>query len=187
MLALMTRYVIDLKDLEAGKVSVDGSFEPGIVDFSGEGVTQSGPLAWDLSAERAGEEIRITGSAKTVMEMSCSRCLEPASVSVAKEFDLFFRERDRQMFDEENEIELGEEDTRTAFFAGTELQIGDILREQILLALPMKALCTVDCKGLCPECGTNLNVNTCACAKERFSPHMDQLLEIKRKLEERSS
>jgi uncharacterized protein len=183
----MKRYVVDLKDLEAGKVSLDGTFEPGIVDFSGEGVSQASPLVWSLTAERADEEVRLRGSLETAMDTICSRCLEPARTPVARTFDLIFLERDRQMFDEDQEIELGEEDTQTAFFAGTELQIGDILREQVLLALPMKPLCAVDCKGLCPECGVNLNVNACGCARERFSPHMDQLLEIKRKLEERSS
>jgi uncharacterized protein len=106
---------------------------------------------------------------------------------VNKPFDLFFRERDEAMFDEDEEVELGEEDTRTAFFTGTKLAISDILREQILLALPMKVLCTVDCKGLCPTCGTNLNSGACGCSKEDFTPHMDTLIEIKRRLEGRSS
>ena len=90
------------------------------------------------------------------------------------------------MFDEDDEVELDEKDTHTAFFTGTKLAIGDILREQILLALPMKALCAVDCKGLCPSCGANLNVKGCNCAKEQFNPNLDALLEIKRRLEERS-
>ena len=90
------------------------------------------------------------------------------------------------MFDEDDEIQLSEKDTRTSFFTGTQLAIGDILHEQVLLALPMKALCTVDCKGLCPSCGTNLNVKSCNCRKENFNPNLDALLEIKRRLEERS-
>ena len=73
------------------------------------------------------------------------------------------------MFDEDD-VELTEEDTRTAFFSGTQLAIGDILREQVLLALPMKALCRVDCKGLCPVCGTNRNLNTCNCSGEVSVP-----------------
>jgi uncharacterized protein len=100
---------------------------------------------------------------------------------------MFFREHDEALFDEDAEVELGEEDTRTSFFTGTKLAIGDILQEQVLLALPMKILCNVDCKGLCPTCGTNLNTSSCACPVEQFSPHMDSLLDIKRRLEERSS
>src|SRR4029079_4683175 len=121
----------------------------------------------------------IAGTLDTTVEQSCSRCLEPARIRVSKPFDLFFRERDEKMFDEDAEVELEEEDTRTAFFTGTKLAIGDILREQILLALPMKALCTADGKGLCPTCGTNLDSGSCNCPKEEFSPHMDSLLEIK--------
>src|SRR5207244_5702417 len=120
------------------------------------------------------------------IELACSRCLEPAIVHVHKPFDLFFRKRDEAMFDEDEEVQLDEKESRTAFFTGTKLAIGDILREQILLALPMKVLCTVDCKGLCPTCGTNLNSGSCRCPAEDFAPHMDSLLEIKRRLEKRS-
>jgi uncharacterized protein len=161
-------------------------FEPGQLDFSSENVKQAGTLSWAATAERAGNEIRIAGSLKTDVDLTCSRCLENARYEITKPFDLFFRQRDESMFDEDDEIELSEEDTRTAFFTGAKLAIGDVLREQLLLALPMKPLCRVDCKGLCPSCGTNLNVNSCQCAKEQFSPHMDTLLEIKRRLERNS-
>jgi uncharacterized protein len=182
----MSKYLVDLKDLGNEKLSFAASFEPGVVDFGSETIQQVGPLDWSASAERAGDEIRIAGTLTTSIELPCSRCLEPARIAISKPFDLFFRERDAEMFDEDEEIELNESDTRTAFFSGTQLAIADILREQILLALPMKALCTVDCKGLCPHCGTNLNFGKCNCPKEDFNPHMDTLLEIKRRLEERS-
>ena len=183
---MQSQYFIDLKDLAQDKLSFEAQFEPGIVDFEPDGLRQIGNLVWAATAERAGSEIRITGQLDIDLELSCSRCLEPARIHVAKPFDLYFRERDEEMFDEDADVELEEEDTRTAFFTGTKLAIGDILREQVLLALPMKALCTADCKGLCPTCGTNLNSGSCNCPKEEFSPHMDTLLEIKRRLEERS-
>ncbi len=181
----MSKFYVDLKDLAHEKISFEASFEPGVVDFGSENVQQAGPLNWSASAERAGDDIRIAGSLTTTVELACSRCLEPARVTINKPFDLFFRQRDEEMFDEDEEIELSERDTRTAFFTGTQLAISDILREQILLALPMKALCTIDCKGLCPQCGINLNSGSCNCPKEDFNPHMDTLLEIKRRLEHR--
>ena len=181
----MSKFFVDLKDLAHEKISFQASFEPGVVDFGSENVQQVGPLDWSASAERAGDEIRVAGSLNTSLELACSRCLEPARVAINKPFDLFFRQRDEEMFDEDEEIELSESDTRTGFFTGTKLAISDILREQILLALPMKALCTIDCKGLCPQCGMNLNSGGCNCPKENFSPHMDTLLEVKRRLENR--
>ncbi len=183
----MSEYFVDLKDLGHEKLSFEATFEPGVIDFGSENARQVGPLDWSASAERAGDEIRIVGSLTAKLELACSRCLEPAEYKISKPFDLFFRERDEEMFDEDEEIELDEEETRTAFFTGTKLAISDILHEQILLALPMKALCKVDCEGLCPVCGTNLNHGRCHCSKEDFSPHMDTLMEIKRRLEERSS
>jgi uncharacterized protein len=182
----MTQHFIDLKDLAHDKVSLAGTIQPGDINFSSDGLRQIKPLDWTATAERAGAEIRIAGELTTMMEQACSRCLEPAQYDIKKPFDLFFRQREALMFDEDDEIELTEKDTRTAFFSGTQLAIGDILHEQVLLALPMKALCTVDCKGLCPTCGTNLNLKTCNCPKEHFNPNMDALLEIKRRMEERS-
>ena len=183
----MTEYFVDLKDLAREKLSFHGTFEPGTIDFSADNVRQATSLVWSATAERAGGEVRIAGSLKTIIELSCSRCLEPARQETNKSFDLFFRQRDELMFDEDAEIELTDKDTRTAFFTGTKLAIGDILREQVLLALPMKALCGVDCKGLCPSCGTNLNFGSCNCLKEQFNPHMVTLLELKQRLEKRSS
>ncbi len=180
------QFLVDLKDLAREKISFEASFEPGVVEFGSDNIQQIGPLSWTATAERAGNEIRIAGSLNTSIEVPCSRCLEASRITISKPFDLFFRKRDEAMFDEDEEIELDEKETRTAFFNGTQLAITDILREQILLALPMKALCTVDCKGLCPHCGINLNSGSCNCPNDDFSPHMDTLLEIKRRLEQRS-
>src|SRR5262245_2721001 len=106
----MSEYFVDLKDLEQDKVSLEGVFEPGAIEFAPE-VRQVNPLIWNASAERAGEEIRISGSLNTVVEQSCSRCLDPARCEISKPFDLYFRQRDQEMFDEDDDIELTDEDT----------------------------------------------------------------------------
>ena len=64
------------------------------------------PLVWNATVERPGLETRVAGSLETTVELNCSRCLEPARCSVSKTFDLFFRQRDEFMFDEDDEIEL---------------------------------------------------------------------------------
>jgi len=181
----MSEHRVDLKDLTK-RVSLEGTFEPGDIDFTENDLRQSGPLKWKVDAERVGAEIRISGTVNGAVELSCSRCLELSQCGISRSFDLFFRQRDEEMFDEDD-IELSEDDMRTTYFAGTQLDIGEIIREQVLLSLPMKVLCATECKGLCPVCGTNLNMNTCHCSVERFSPHIDKLIDIKKKLEERSS
>ena len=181
------QHFIDLKDLAHDKVSFGSSLEPGVLDFSADNLTQVEPIVWSATAERAGAEIRIVGSLQTSMETACSRCLEPARCEISKPFDLYFRQRDDLMFDEDDEIELTEKETRTAFFTGTQLAISDVLQEQVLLALPMKVLCKLDCKGLCPTCGANLNTKSCNCPQEQFNPNLESLLNLKRRLEDRSS
>ncbi len=56
----------------------------------------------------------------------------------------------------EEEIELSDEDMMTDFVTGEEVDLGEIIREQIFLALPMKSVCRPTCAGLCPKCGANL-------------------------------
>ena len=182
----MSKYLIDLKELGNRSVSFEGSFERDAIDFRADDIRQLQVLNWSLSAERSGVEIRVVGEIETSVELTCSRCLEKLPYSISKEFELFFRQRHTLLYDEDAEIVLDERDTRTAFIAGSELAIGDILREQVLLALPMKPLCQLDCRGLCPSCGTNLNFSDCGCAKEQNNPAFDALLELKRRLEERS-
>ena len=63
----------------------------------------------------------------------------------------------------EGEREIEEDDLTTAFYENDEIDLGQLMQEQFYLALPMKPLCRDDCKGLCPECGTNLNRGTCDC------------------------
>src|SRR5206468_396806 len=96
----MSQHFIDLKDL-AQKISLEGSFEPGALDFSADAIRQIGPLIWSAEIERAGNEIRITGSLQAAVEAGCSRCLEPARYELSRPFDLFFRQRDEQLFDED--------------------------------------------------------------------------------------
>src|SRR5213593_2469265 len=98
---VMARYFVDLRDLAQQKIALEGSFEPGAIDFSSDAIRQIGLLVWSAGVDRAGNEIRITGSVQATVEASCSRCLEPARTDVSRPFDLFLRERDEQMFDED--------------------------------------------------------------------------------------
>ena len=110
----MSKYFIDLKGLAHEKITFEASFESGVVDFGTENVQQVGSLDWSASAERTGDEIRIAGSLNTAVELPCSRCLEPARIPITKPFDLFFRQRDEEMFDEDETWEPGERDETRA-------------------------------------------------------------------------
>jgi uncharacterized protein len=118
---------------------------------------------------------------KAHLEFSCARCLEPVIDDVDKSFDLIYRPLgvDRRA----DEVAISEAETEIGYYQGEGLLLEDALREQVLLATPVRALCREDCKGLCPQCGRNLNVEQCNCEQHLSDPRWDALSEIKKKLQ----
>jgi len=98
----------------------------------------------------------------------CARCLVDTPLPVDQELDLFFLPESevRSEYDDEEGAELQDRDLVVAFYKGDTLDLGAVVREQILLAQPMKRLCREDCKGVCPTCGADRNGAACACPPE---------------------
>ena len=101
----------------------------------------------------------------------CARCLADTPLSVDQELDLFFLPESKAMADHDDEegAELQDRDLVVTFYKGDILDLGGVVREQILLAQPMKRLCREDCKGVCPTCGADRNLTNCGCPKEAIS------------------
>ena len=104
------------------------------------------------------DDIRVVGGLDVTLEVACARCLEPVTHTVNWTFDLLYRPLgvDRRA----EEVAITEADTEIGYYEGEGLLLEDVLREQVLLATPVKLVCREDCKGLCPHCGANLNVET---------------------------
>ena len=183
----MTRkpYVVDLSDLGTEMLSLGGTFMPGDIDFSDDDVRQSEGLDWSLSVELEGGAVRVVGQLRTAIQLTCVRCVEPIDRGLQRKFDLFFEPREAELFRKNDEVELADVDTSTAFMAGTELLLDEIVHEQVLLAVPMKPLCKEDCKGLCATCGRNLNTGECDCQRRPVDSAFAPLMEFKKKLENR--
>ncbi len=150
----------DIHDLELRKVRFDETLAPGKIDF-GRGLSQVEPLAARGSAELVATEIHLQGTLHTAMQVFCDRCLEPTRTDVSLDFDLFYRPV--QTIAKNEEIEIAKDELDVGFYQGEGLLLEDALKEQILLALPMKNICSEACAGLCPTCGQNLNLGRCAC------------------------
>jgi uncharacterized protein len=123
-------------------------------------------LAFDIHKDKA--QFRLVGRVQTTLELACGRCLEPFVWPVDAEFDLRYQPHAENTGEGERAIE--EDDLTTAFYEHDEIDLGQLMQEQLYLSLPMKPLCAADCKGLCPECGTNLNRGTCTCDRHREDP-----------------
>ena len=156
---------ITLQQLELHRVSVSETYLPGSLDFQEAGFRQTAPLAVRAEAELAGKEIRIRGHISGTMEAACDRCLEQTEVPVDLDFDLPYRPMEEIAHEEE--FEVGEDDAIVGFFSGDGVNLSDVVKEQVLLAVPMKVVCRPDCRGLCPVCGANRNLRQCGCSDQR--------------------
>jgi DUF177 domain-containing protein len=181
--------LIKVKDLELRKLEFNESLAPGAIDL-GEDLVQTGPLPVqghaELIRENRGarqvvEDIRLVGSFSTEIDAPCARCLEPVHNAVAEKFDLLYRPLGVDARSEE--VSISQAETEIGYYRGEGLLLEDVLKEQILLALPVKQVCRANCKGLCPHCGKNLNVESCDCASSMPDPRWSALEDIRKKLE----
>lgn len=118
------------------------------------------PVELKLRIHKDHERFRLVGTVSTVLELACSRCLEPFLLPVTSTFDLRYLPQSENI-GEERKVEA--DDLSDAFYRDDVIDLGQLMEEQFYLALPMKPLCRADCKGLCPNCGANLNDTRCDC------------------------
>ncbi|MBA3269732.1 MAG: DUF177 domain-containing protein [Acidobacteria bacterium] len=116
------------------------------------------------------ERFRLVGRVLTALEMPCSRCLEPFQLAVDSSFEIRYLPQSESTGDEEKKIEA--DDLSDAFYRDEQIDLSQLMEEQFYLALPMKPLCREDCRGLCPNCGTNLNDATCDCQVRWEDPRL---------------
>ena len=180
--------LIRVADLHLQKLEFNQDFQPGAIEF-GPDFRQVGPLHTkgraEVIVEHRGhkeniDDIRVVGGLDVTLEVSCARCLDPVRYTVNWAFDLLYRPLgvDRRA----EEVAISEADTEIGYYEGEGLLLEDVLREQVLLATPVKLVCREDCKGLCPQCGANLNVETCNC-QQPGDPRWAALSELKNKLQ----
>ena len=107
----------------------------------------------------------IAGTIRASMNQFCSRCLEEMVTVLTIPFSEEYREAE---FEKSGEAMVQEFN----YFNGDEIDIADLIRENILLAEPINPACSEHCKGLCPQCGVNLNINTCGCNSKKTDPRL---------------
>jgi uncharacterized protein len=110
----------------------------------------------------------VSGTITMDVEQNCSRCLEPVKQSL----DIPFQEAFTQS------SKAAEEDDNLLLVTEDKIELKPYIEETVLLELPYIPLCDEDCKGLCPVCGTNRNVNPCACKQEKIDPRLAGLADF---------
>lgn len=168
---------LDVNELAIHKARIRKSYVPGTLDYHSNEFRQVEPLEVRATAELVDSQIRIFGTFHTRIELVCARCLDTVVEEVSKDFDLYYRPT--AQLPNEDEIQLNIDDTEIGFFEGDGLFLADVLAEQVNLALPMKVICRGDCRGLCPQCGANLNHDECRCETHSADPRLVPLARLK--------
>ena len=131
-------------------------------------------LAFDIHKDK--ETFRLVGRVRSILELTCGRCLEPFRWNVDEPFELTYEPRPAAV---KSEQEIGEEDFSAAYYDDDEIDLEQLVKERFEMSLPMKPLCSEACKGLCPQCGTNLNHGACDCKPEWEDPRLAVLKKLK--------
>ncbi len=126
----------------------------------------TGNIKGDITVTREYDNIRVAGRVSAPLALSCSRCLADYTSFVDTNFTIFFRKENAIATSAEDELELGEMDLLSAAYSGDEIDLTHEIEEQIAMEIPLKPLCNDACKGLCHECGIDLNTSGCSCSKE---------------------
>ena len=134
------------------------------------------PVRARLRIEKHGTEVEVKGDLTAEARLQCSRCLNEFQKSLSIPFDVVYHPMEELKGEETHEVKSEELDMD--FYSGDELDMDILIKEQVELNLPMKPLCTELCKGLCPECGADLNATQCNCNLEKTDPRFEALKKL---------
>jgi uncharacterized protein len=173
---------IEIGQIPPEGMDVDAALEAADVQLEAEGefrLFPGGRITCHIDRTDDGS-IHIRGRLVAEISLSCSRCLENYSLPVPSGLDLFFlQETPGARNEAEEEVELSDRDMVIAYYSGDRLRLSEMVREQVVLSVPMKPLCGDLCRGRCPMCGANRNTASCSCPA---TEDVDSRLSILKKL-----
>ena len=169
--------IIDLTSVVARPKAIETSFSPDEIDLEIDGSKLAGDARFRGETERVDDKAHVRGTIDAGVLVDCTRCLVP----VARKFEIAFDDIFVDPVDAPAEIEviLDPEALDESIAIDGKIDIIEVVREQIILALPDQVYCKDDCKGLCPECGSNRNLIDCRCIEEEIDPRWSALKDLR--------
>jgi uncharacterized protein len=168
---------IELENLEGGKGDFAHVYNPDELNPVDEGVKLTAPATVNGRIRLAGNEVFVNGHVDTRTQVECDRCLKMIELPVNADFELEYITGTE--YESSEVAELTEAEMSVSVFDGHALDVDEIVKEQILLAVPTRMLCREDCKGICPECGVDRNTGECNCETKEIDPRWAALKNLK--------
>ena len=169
---------VEMRSLEQQDLVLE---ESGVAESLGIDLTpelSSEPLEIHCELSKNGDLVLARGWVQGRMLLSCDRCLKDFESPFKSFFEIHYRRQPEAMA-ESDDLEFSEDEAETVFFDGEILDIGDQVRQTVLLSVPMRALCREGCRGLCGGCGADLNTQPCRCGEPPSDSRWDALRKIK--------
>lgn len=146
----------------------------GTLSFNDEQFLVKGPVDFQGKIINAGRLLQVRGKIVGTVNLQCSRCLDSFDYNIKTSFEeSYCHENDVAVIKEE-----GIEEEECNIFKGEKIDFIEDVKECLALSIPMKPVCKEECKGICPQCGQNLNLKKCDCIQESI----DHRFEVLKKL-----
>ena len=169
--------IIDLSSVGLEPKTIKSTFDADEIDLEGEDVELTAPVEVAGEISKHDNKSTLTGRISTAITRDCTRCLEPVKGGLFFEFETSFLDADES--DTKTEVEVNPDELDVSLVEDGKVSLAEIVREQILLALPIQMFCSVDCRGLCQKCGANLNLIDCKCSDDDIDPRWAALKNLK--------
>jgi len=176
--------IVDVAKIPPEGLDINQALDPAELHLEGESDFElRGDGSVSCHVDRGDDEtVHVRGHVDAELGLQCGRCLESFGLQVHHDLDLFYLSRGETPAEQEEDVALSDHDLVVAYYEGQQLDLGELIREQIVLTLPMKRVCKEDCAGLCPSCGINHNRSSCECPKpaDEIDPRFQGLKELLR-------
>jgi uncharacterized protein len=174
--------IIDLRELRLNDepLEVDADFTNSELVVDSELYHLESPVDSHVVVSLHGDCVRVAGHLHGSLGMTCCRCSKPIFQSVDKDFRVDYWP-DPESSDGE-ELRLRYDDLDVGFYHGDAFDLSAVISEQIVLEVPMKPVCRENCKGLCGQCGADLELGPCSCDRSQVDPRLAALADYRKKL-----
>ena len=159
---------IELVNLEHGRADFAQVYQPDELGSFDERASLVEPATVNGTVRMVGAEVFVKGHVKTLAAVECDRCLKQVEIPVDADFELEYVTG--PTYESGAAAELTADEMSVSVFDGESIDVDEIVKEQVLLAVPTRTLCQPDCKGICPECGIDKNTGDCACETKEIDP-----------------
>ena len=180
----MEVFTVRLEDIRAKAAEISEQL-PGAVFPALSVMIQSGevqltsPVSVEITAAHEFDHVRVNGRVEAGVKLVCSRCLAEYDDRICSTFELFYTKALGAVAIQDEEVELSETDLVSVTYRGDEINLIPEVDEQIVMELPLKPLCSDQCRGLCSSCGADLNLADCGCRRDTPSLAFSVLKDLK--------